>query len=283
MSENAGAGPGNQPGGGGTAQPSNGVDERALKDLVYKAVRKQFKDANLGDLVKAAVSEALPKLIETEKRPPEQQQAQPPPPAAPSNSAQETQEKLTMKALQDQIQKGNRALADLENRLKEADQRAKDARVRGEVEKRFLAKLGADNPAVSLLMDSFYDVRKRVVEQDGNVYVKFKGEYGGDDDLKSLDDGITALFDKGGEYAHLVPTPNKAGALPPRSPLGARGQPAPNAPRNQNGAPPPPNGPISPIYAAVQRHFDGHGEGDVAAALGLLAAEASASPNGTSE
>jgi hypothetical protein len=130
---------------------------------------------------------------------------------APSDGSNETASgKLTMKALQDQVSNLTKQLAQQQKAAQEAQAQAQDTRRRSEFHAKLAAKMGADHPMLGTLMDSLYDVKKRVVDSDGRLAMKFVDQWG-NEELKPLDEGVNALFD--GELKHLVQT-SKAQSLP---------------------------------------------------------------------
>lgn len=248
-------------GGGGTSSAGVSSGNVDVNELVNQVVGKRVKKA-----IEKAMADLRGELASVVKEAMAQKPADKPADkpndqlAAQGNNAPDAEEKLTLKTLKEDFQREKKARLDLENRLKEADAASRNMRMRTEAEKRISAKLGADNPLVPMFMDSFYDGKKRVVEQDGNFYVKFKDAIG-DEELRPLDDGINALFDKGGEYAHLVTPPSKVSGLPPRT-VQARGTAAPNARPSEHV-----DMANHPIYGTVAQHLRSHGDGNAAAGL----------------
>lgn len=135
----------------------------------------------------------------------------------------------------DKTGEGGRSLKALENRINELSQQLKqrdeaieqkemqrvDALMRGEVREALSGILGADNQHLPLVMDSLYDARKRFVKgENGETLVKFKPEYGTEDELLSLSskDTIKRLAS---ELKGVMPS--KTASLP----TNRRGQPIP--------------------------------------------------------
>jgi hypothetical protein len=118
-----------------------------------------------------------------------------------SNGA--SSERVTNKALHAELET-------IKRQLQQEKLSAEDARQRSEVYSKLASKMGADHPVLGTLMDSLYDVRKRFTKQsDGRLGVKFSEN--GYEDIKSLDEGVEALFK--GELKHLVQA-SKANQLP---------------------------------------------------------------------
>lgn len=205
----AGAPSGNGASGNGAGIPStgDGVDIAALvNDAVNKALGARLKRIDLEGQITRAVETAIAKVPAASAEKSQEQTAQAGSDAEPG--------KLSIKALQEKFDsemKAMRASLDGERKARaDAEQRAKDTRARSEFHAKLAAKMGADHPMLGTLMDSLYDVKKRVVESDGKLAIKFADQYGGEE-LKSLDEGVNALFEN--ELKHLVQT-SKAGSLP---------------------------------------------------------------------
>jgi hypothetical protein len=261
-------------GGGNSSNAAAGAGNADVNELINIAVSKRVKKA-----VEKAMESLRGDLASVVKEAMGQQQTQHSggDQAASGNDAQ-TQDRLTLKALQDQIEREKKSRLDLEHRLKEADQRAKSERMRSTVERHAASKLGADNPMLSLFMESFYDTRKRVAEQGEGYFVKFKDSLG-EDELRPLEDAFTSMFDKGGEYHHLIQSQAKVNGLPPRSPL-AKGNPMPGQ-RSQNGTQQiDPAIATHPIYGTVAQALRSAGDHDKAAGLEHVV---SLPANGTAE
>jgi hypothetical protein len=211
--------------------PSGGVTPE-LRNEIQKIVAGIVRDA-VPRAIKSAVGEEIAPLREALSGLVPQKSENPTPVAGNDASG----EKLSLKALHEQIANLNKAIESERSARAKAEAGAKDARMRAEVERRLAAKLGSDNPLVSTLMDSLYDVKRRFVETpDGRLAVKFTDA--GFDDFKSLDEGVDALF--AGELKHLVQT-SKAAALPP-SGYRVAGQPVPAAPKGMQ---------VNPLLAEI--------------------------------
>lgn len=181
-------------GAGGSVNAPKAIDE-SLKNEIQKIVMGIFKEA-VPRVVQQSIQASIPTMLDkiAEEALKENSAATP----TVSNAADS--EKPTMKALQAEIQNLQKALQAQQQAAKEASIRERDAQNRSQVERQLTAKLGAGNPLIGTLMDSLYDVKKRFVEQDGRLLVKFNDA--GYDDFKPLDEGIKMLFD--GELKPLV-------------------------------------------------------------------------------
>lgn len=205
--------------GAGAVNPGSAGDSVDVAALVNEAVNKalgaRLKRIDLEGQITRAVEAAIAKVPAQSA-----QQAQESAPAQPAgNDASDG--KLTMKALQEQVSNLTKQLQAQQKAAQEADQRARDVRARSEFQSRLAAKMGADHPMLGALMDSLYDVKKRVVEHEGRLAVKFSDQWG-NEELKPLEEGVSALFD--GELKPFVQQ-SKAGALPPAGFRAAAGQP----------------------------------------------------------
>jgi hypothetical protein len=232
LSSDAGAPSGNGASGSGSGNPSasDGVNvEQLVNDAVSKAIGARMKRLDLGSQIEAAVQAALSKVSPTAEKVTAQEQA----------GSDASPERQSLKSLTEELGRMRKQLADQQAAAESANKSAQAERVRSQLQAKFAAKLGADNPLTGTLIDSLYDVKKRIVEQDGRLFVKFVDSYGGED-LKPLDEGVSALFDS--EFKHLVASPSKAAGLPPASMV--RG-----APMGQQGG----NAPRNPIYAEIAK------------------------------
>lgn len=110
-----------------------------------------------------------------------------------------------MKALETQLAELREQLKSEKEATEKERSRSIDQQMRGEVRDALTGIFGADNPHLSLVMDSLYDARKRFVKgEDGQTLVRFKPEYGTDDELLPLGskDTVKRLS---GELKHLMP------------------------------------------------------------------------------
>jgi hypothetical protein len=230
----AGAPSGSGGNGGSGSGNSGGLDGASVVALVNETVNKANSPwvQRFNERIKA-LDEVIAKLSASSA------ERQPQEPTQPVAGNDASTEKLSLKALHEQIANLNKAIESERQARAKAEAGAKDARMRAEVERRLTAKLGADNPLVPTLMDSLYDVKKRFVETaDGRLAVKFTDA--GYDDFKPLDEGVEALFSN--ELKHLVQQ-SKAAALPPTpSNYRVAGQPIPQAPRGMT---------VNPILAEI--------------------------------
>jgi len=114
-------------------------------------------------------------------------------------------ERLSMKALENKIAELQTQIQKRDEEVKAERQRAIDMQTRGEVREKLAAVIGADNPSLPYLMDSLYDTRRRFTKgEDGRTLVKFPNQYGGDDDLLPLEEGLKKLAES--DLKHLIPS-----------------------------------------------------------------------------
>lgn len=135
----------------------------------------------------------------------------------------------SLKALETQINELRQQLKTRDEAIEQKEMQRVDALMRGEVREALSGILGADNQHLPLVMDSLYDARKRFVKgEDGQTLVKFKPEYGTDDELLPLGhkDTIKRLT---GELKSVMPS--KTASLP----TVRRGQPVPANGQGGNG------------------------------------------------
>lgn len=212
MSSDAVAESGNSAGANGGGNPSGG-DSVNVAALVNETVNKA-----LGARLKRVVEEittGLPGIIAAElakvvpsKTPDAQQPA--------SNDA--GGEKLTLKALQEQIAKLNSGI-DAERKARaDAEQRERDGRMRHEVQTHFARHLGADSPHLRPYVNEYMP---QFQFKDGAIVRKVTGEYG-DEQFMPADKAVEELFK--GDLKHLVQQ-SKAAQLPPTTFRNAQGQP----------------------------------------------------------
>jgi hypothetical protein len=134
----------------------------------------------------------------------------------------------SLKALEAKVNELSQQLKQRDEAIEQKEQQRVDALMRGEVREALAGALGADNPNLPLVMDSLYDARKRFVrDESGQTLVRFKAEYGSEDDLVPLKDGLKKLVD--GELKHMLPA--KTSGLP-----GVRARAGQPAQQNANGA-----------------------------------------------
>jgi hypothetical protein len=171
-------------------------------------------------LIKQSLTEALPSLVEQLGMKPKEDGT------AKSNDADSgvnDPQRLSLKALEKQVNDLNQQLKKRDEAIEQKEQQRIDAIMRSQVREGLAGVLGADNPNLGLAMDSLYDARKRFVPgQDGSPLVKFKSDYGSEDEHLSLKDGLKRLAES--ELKHLMPS--RTGGLP-AAPGGRRGNPVP--------------------------------------------------------
>lgn len=188
-----------------------------LKQEIQKVVMGIFKDA-VPRLIKQSLTEALPSLVEQFGTKPREDAAIKP---GDADSGATDPQRLSLRALEKQVNELNQQLKKRDEAIEQKEQQRIDAVMRSQVREGLAGVLGADNPNLGLAMDSLYDARKRFVAgQDGAPLVKFKSEYGSEDEHLSLKDGLKKLAES--ELKHLMPS--RTGSLP-NAPGGRRGNP----------------------------------------------------------
>lgn len=228
MSTESDAGSVNSASGNGAVNPNatSGVTAE-LKNEIQKIVMGIMKDA-VPRAVKQAVTEAVPAALESiagdaMKSAPQSK--------SDADGGTANDGRITMKALESQIKDLTQQIAKRDEALQQERQRAIDSQMRSEVRDALSTQIGADNPNLPFIMDSLFDARKRFVQQDGQTFVRFKAEYGGDDDHVPLKDGIRRLVE--GELKHAIPS--KTANLPPAS-MRVRGNPVASQPNGKRSA-----------------------------------------------
>jgi len=203
------------------------IDMAAIQKLIEEGVGKALsarlpRVKNTEETIAKMVADSMSKALEGFKPAEAKQDA--------GNDAGNP-ERQSLKSLTEEMGRLRKQLVDQQAAAEKANQAARDTRLRSEFSSKLAAKLGADSPLLGPLVDSFYDVKKRVVDDNGRVGIKFVDAYG-DESVKPLDEGIAALFE--GEFKHLSQPASKAAGLPPSSMVrGApMGQQQGNAPRN---------------------------------------------------
>lgn len=217
MGDNAGgtSGNGSSASEGGTSSGINAESiEKLVNEAVSKAIGARLKRLNLEDQITAAVDKHLEKIA-SETAPNQQIDASKQ--AAPVNGGEETQ-RLSLKALNEQIANLTKGIEAERKRSAEAEAKARDIRRTSSVESAFAKHLGADSPHLKPYVNMY---QAQFEDRDGVIGRKSVGEYG-DEKFVPLDDAIGELFK--GELKHLVQT-NKAAAMPANGWRGAVGQP----------------------------------------------------------
>lgn len=213
--EGAGADSGNV-GNAGTGSGNASADiERIVNETLNKAIGPAIArvlGSQLPRAIEAAIAASAPKVKASESD-------ETGGVVADAGNGAGASDKLTMKTLSSQLEAMQRQLKASQEATQSAQRAARDARLRADVRAAMAAKIGADNPALDLLMDSLVDVKKRFdVDESGAAVARFKREWG-DEVLplaKALDE--MAL----GELKPYLPA--RSGNLPP-SQVGGRGQP----------------------------------------------------------
>lgn len=183
---------------------------------INKAIGNWMKrlEAKIPQLVESKLEALVQEGQSTQKPEPQRQQD--------ASAGASDPARLNMKALENQINELKQQLLKRDEAIEQKEQQRIDALMRSQVREGLASVLGADNPNLGLAMDSLYDARKRFVAgQDGSPLVKFKGEYGSEDDHLPLKEGLKKLAES--ELKHLMPS--KTQGLPPVGPR--RGNPVP--------------------------------------------------------
>lgn len=204
---------------------ANGGVTPEMRNEFQKVVMGILKDA-MPRMIEQTIGKSLPTMLEKiageAQKPVETKQ--------PDANGGDGEARLTLKAMQTQITELTQQLQKEREATQAERQRVIDSQMRGEVREALAGVLGADNPNLPLVFDSYFDARKRFVRgEDGQTFVQFKSDYGADPDLVPLKDGIKKLAES--ELKHLMPS--KTGALP-MAPGMRRGNPVP---ANGAGAP----------------------------------------------
>lgn len=220
------------------------IDESIGKALSARLPRVKGTEETIAKMV----ADAIAKISPTDK------------PAEPavSNPA-DSEQKLTLKALNDQLANLNKGIQERDRKLQEAEQRTREIRVRSEVSSHFARHLGADSPHIAPYVNHFLG---QFTDQDGNTMRKVKNEFG-EDQFVPANAAIDELFK--GDLKHLVNT-SKAQNLP-RSQSFLQSAGNPFAPQQGQGA----QSDVNPILGEFARHFAQHG--DVNRANAILQAQ----------
>lgn len=199
MGNNAEGAPGTGASGAASGNAASGSEAGNLAELEQRLLGRMNEAIN--KMFSSRLEKAMEAKIEkwvSEAAVPEQQK-----PAADGGEAGNAP--LSMKALQTQIADLQQQLQKRDEAIQQERQRATDLRLRSDVREHLAKVLGADNPNLGLAMDSLYDTRKRFVEDEsGGKFVRFKSQYGGEDDLIPMDEGIKRLAEN--ELKHLLPS-----------------------------------------------------------------------------
>jgi len=195
---------------------ANGGVTPEMRNEFQKVVMGILKDA-MPRMIKQSMSEVVPTLLEqvTASQPKEKPADKPEP--------EGKGEQARLKGLENTINELKQQLKQQGELVEQKEQARIDALMRTQVREAFAGVLGADNPNLGLVMDSYYDARKRFVAgPDGSPLVKFKSDFG-DEEQVGLSDGMKRLAEK--ELKHLVAP--KTAALP-TAPGVRRGNPLPS-------------------------------------------------------
>lgn len=196
------------------ATPAESDIQRMIAEEVGKAINgRLFKGGALGKMISEALASALPQHLESAL----EKMAQVEEPAKPTPA--DDAGKLSMKALQDQLAGMQKALEGERTARAAAEAGTKQARLHAEVRGEFAKHLGADNPMLKPLLDSYLKVQQRFdLDANGNTVVKFQRD--GFEEPLSLADGFKELLAT--ELKAFVPA--KGANLPPAR-VNGHGQP----------------------------------------------------------
>lgn len=206
-----------------TAAPAQPASDMAA--LIAAEVGKQVNGRlrTLPELVAKAVADSVPAIVEQIGKAPKPAD----PAAQPSGNDAEKDQKLTLKALHDQIAGLTKAIEAEKKRTAEAEAAARGARLDSEVRAAFQKQLG-DGPFVAPLVAQHHGVGKAFdLDADGKVVAKVKRD--GYEESVPIADWFK---ERAEEFKPFLPTANRG--LPPSSVPG-RGQ--PYRPQNQTAAP----------------------------------------------
>lgn len=196
-----------------TGSATSGVTAE-MKNELQRIVAGMFKDM-VPRAVKAAVSEVVPQALQSAlgevlPKPTESQ-------SAPAGGDNASSEKLSLKALQEQIAKLNQGI-DAERRARiDAENKTREVRRISSVESAFAKHLGAESPHLKPYVAHYL---AQFDERDGQLGRKVTGQYG-DEQFVPLDEAVGELFK--GDLKYLVQS-SKAPNLPATGFGQARGQ-----------------------------------------------------------
>lgn len=211
--------------GEGSVKPSDAAASVSaeLKQEIQKIVMGIVPDIVKRTVTKA-VQESMPSALE--KIAEEATKA-----AAPKKSDDDKsgENGRSYKALETQLTELRQQLQKRDEALEQKEQQRIDALMRSEVQSILTGIVGAENPNLPFVMDSLYDTRKRFVRgEDGQTLVKFRPEYGTEDELLPLGSKDTQKR-LSAELKHVLPS--KTEKLPVVARRGApaqQGQPGSN-------------------------------------------------------
>lgn len=216
----------------GTEKPVEGTDTPSLAaGGVSPEMMAEIKKSTatlirnmLPGLVKQAVTESVPTLLEEIAKAGGK-------PADDAPDEKKTGESRSLKALETQLNELRQQLKAEKEATQAERNRVIDQQMRGEARDLLSGIVGADNPNLPLVIDSFYDAKKRFVkDENGQTLVRFKAEDGTEEELLPLGskDTVKRLST---ELKHVLPS--KTAALPS---LGrGRGAPIPAGQTNGKG------------------------------------------------
>lgn len=191
----------------------------------------------------------LTQILETIAKPKDAQE--PVKQQAASNDA--SGDKLSLKTLQEQIASLNKGIQERDQRVKEAEQKARDVRLRSDVQSHFARHLGADSPHLRPYVNEFMS---QFTDMDGHTVRMVKNDYGEPQHIP-VASAVDELFK--GELNHLVKQ-SKASALP------RPGQQLTGNPFQLQTQQEQPTG-LNPILGEFARHYAQQGEASMANAI----------------
>lgn len=208
----------------GAVKPSNADASvtAEMKQEIQKVVMGIFKEA-VPRLIQKAVSESIPAALDqiAEKAIKEE-------PADPGKgNPADAEQKLTLKALNEQIAKLTQGIESERKARTDAENQARDIRRLSEVESHFARHLGADSPHLKPYLAHY---SAQFSEHEGKVGRKTQDQYGVDQ-FVPLKDAVDELFKS--ELKHLTQQ-SRVGQLPGVRPQ-ANGFPVPREQPKQPG------------------------------------------------
>lgn len=228
----------------GNAESGNDAGTVGLEQIVNEAINKA-----LGPRIRREF-ERFEKLL-ADKTQPTQEQAT----AAPE--AQQG-ERSSIKQLEQQLMQLKRELETKEKQRSEAERRADDTRLYGDVTQHFARHIGADSPD----LEPYVSAHKSSFRiRDGLTFYVKPNEYG-EETYVPAKDAVDEMFKT--SLKHLVQR-NKTPQLPGNANRNAQGRPMTPPTQQQQGR--------NAIYDTVAQHFASQGAPDAAAAFDAAAAK----------
>src|SRR5579884_2405527 len=153
MQDNAADGSVNSSSAAASANGSTGTGAvtAEMRNEFQKVVMGILKDA-MPRMIAQSIQQVLPAALEGIKG--EANQKGPEAAAAAANSG-DSEQKLSLKALHEQIAKLNQGIQERDRRVQEAEAKAREVRLRSEVTSQFARHLGADSPHLTPYVNHF--------------------------------------------------------------------------------------------------------------------------------